>query len=299
MDRLGIIAALATAVSWAACAIFFTSATRRIGVLSTNCWRVLLGTLLLFAAHLIAFKRALPAADAHQWLILSISGIVGLVIGDTFLFQCYLDIGPRLGILIFSTNPVLTALIAWPALGEKLRPLAWLGMAITLAGTLWVVAEENSKGEKQGRHHVLRGVLFAALAAAGQAAGYVIAKPAMEGAHGVDPLGATLIRVGVAIAGFWLIALARGALPGVLRCARDGRSMLLLAGGAITGPALGIWLSLVALARIPAGIAATLTSTLPIVILPMVIFVYRERVSWRAAIGAVVAIAGIAILINA
>lgn len=298
MNQLGIIAALATAVSWAASAVFFASASRRIGALSTNNWRTLFGAVLLLFAHLAVFGHALPDADSRQWFLLVASGISGVVIGDSLLFQSYVDIGPRLGLLLFSFNPFLTALIAWPALGERLRWLAWVGMIVTLSGALWVVAEKNREGNGGRPHHYARGIAFALAAALGQSVGFIIAKPALTGAGGVDPLSATLIRVGSAVVGLWGIALVRGRLPRAVQGLRDRRAVLCLLGGAVAGPSVGIWLSLLALKLIPAGIAATLIATMPVAILPMVMIFSRERVSWRAAIGAAIAVAGVALLVN-
>lgn len=298
MNPVGIAAALATAFSWAACAMFFTSASRRIGSFSMNNWRVLFGAALLFAIHACLSGELFPSATARQWTLLLASGMVGVFVGDLFLFQSYLDIGPRQGLLIFNANPFFTAMIAWPVLGERLGALAWLGMAVTVGGTLWVLSEENPEGGGRPLHHG-RGIAFALLAALCQSIGFVIAKPAITGADGLDPLAASLIRVGAAVGGFWIASLVRGELPRVIGDFRNRAAMLYLLGGAITGPVVGIWLSLTALKLIPAGIAATLMATMPVVILPFVIFFYGERVSWRAAVGAAVAIAGVAILVNA
>ena len=62
------------------------------------------------------------------------------------------------------------------------------------------------------------------------------------------------------------------------------------------GPFLGVWLSLVAVSMIPTGIAATLNATTPILIIPVVIAYYREKVSYRALVGAVLAVGGMALL---
>lgn len=298
MNPVGLTAALATAVSWAFSALLFTSSSRRIGAFSTNNWRVLFGTAMLLCAHLAAFGRAVPDATIQQWGLLVGSGVIGVVIGDSFLLQAYVDIGPRLGLLLFNVSPFITALIAWPILDEKLKGFAWLGIAITLAGTLWVVAEKNPGGERRRPRHYARGIAFAALAALGQSVGFIIAKPALVGVGGVDPLSATLIRVSAAVVGLWGISLARGKLPRVLQDFRNRPAMLYLVGGAIAGPSVGIWLSLLALKLIPAGIAATLMATMPVAILPLVMLFYKERVSWRAAIGAAITVLGVALLVN-
>jgi drug/metabolite transporter (DMT)-like permease len=299
MSALGVIVGLSTAASWSACALFFTSASKRVGVMSMNHYRTLFGTILLLIAVFAVTGSPIPKASPTQTYLLIASGIIGVVIGDYFLFHSYVDIGPRLGLLIFNINPFLTAIVARTFLGEKLSGMAWIGIFVTVAGTLWVLWEENgSGGITRSRHHV-RGVVFAALAALRQAFGYTIAKPALTGVGSMDALPATLIRVGAAVVGFWALGLLTGRTRKVLSDFKNKHAMLQVFGGAVTGPFIGIWLSLLALKLLPTGIAATLICTMPVMILPFVIIFYKEKVSWRAAIGAAIAVAGVAILFNA
>ncbi len=299
MNPMGITAALATAVSWATCGLFFTSASRRVGTLSMNHYRTLFGALLLIAAHVATFGSVVPLMTPHQLGLLVASGLIGVVIGDIFLFQSYIDIGPRLGMLIMSVGPILTGIMASLLLGEYLGTYAWIGIVITIGGTIWVMMEEHQREPSRRLRHLGRGISFAIISALLQSLGYVIAKPAMMGADGVDPLSAALVRVGAGAVGFWGIGMARRHTRQALAHFKHTKAMLMTFGGAVTGPFIGIWLSLTALKLIPAGVASTLISTMPIVVLPMVILVYKEKVSWRAAIGAVIAVVGVAILCNA
>ena len=66
--------------------------------------------------------------------------------------------------------------------------------------------------------------------------------------------------------------------------------------GTILGPFLGITFSLIAVENTKVGIAATLMSTMPIIMLPMVKYIYKEKLSWRAITGAVIAVAGVALI---
>ena len=296
MFSLGIISALATAFCWAACAMFLTPVSRRVSVFTMNNWRVLLGAILLLGAHIATFGTAIPQATAIQWYVLIASGLMGVFIGDTFLFQSFHDIGPRLGLLILNATPFITAFLAWPILGEKLRLSAWIGMAVTVGGTMWVLAEEHRGDPEVRAPHHLRGVICAVLASASCAIGYVIAKPMMTGSEGVAPLSAALIRVVSAVVVFWFIALIRGRIPKIIGVIRMPKQMFQIVGGSISGPFVGIWLSMLAIKLIPTAIASTLFATMPVLILPMVMIVDKEKVSWRAAVGAAVAVAGVAIL---
>jgi drug/metabolite transporter (DMT)-like permease len=121
----------------------------------------------------------------------------------------------------------------------------------------------------------------------------------MIGSDGVDPLTATVIRAIFGGAAFWIISAVRGHLPIIIRKGKDIRSMALIAGGAVIGAVLGVWLSMVAIKLAPIGIASTLMALMPVTILPITAIVYKERVSWRAIVGAIIACLGVAVLFQA
>ncbi len=77
---------------------------------------------------------------------------------------------------------------------------------------------------------------------------------------------------------------------------QDRRAELAIFGGAVAGPFLGVWLSMVAVQNARVGIASTLMAMTPIMLLPLVRLIYREQVSVRAAAGTLLAVAGVAIM---
>jgi drug/metabolite transporter (DMT)-like permease len=171
-------------------------------------------------------------------------------------------------------------------------------MAVTLGGITWVVSE-RSKGaplEAFRAHHAPpRAIVLAVVAALAQSAGLAFAKRGM--ANYDDPFAATQIRVIAGIIGFIVLMTLIGHLGRTWRATRDTSSMGQLFIGSITGPLLGVSLLMLSLNRgVSVGVAQTLTSLVPVLILPVAIFQKRERVTWRAAMGAVIAVAGVAIL---
>jgi drug/metabolite transporter (DMT)-like permease len=235
---------------------------------------------------------------------LALSGLIGLSLGDLALFTAYVRVGPRLASLVMTTAPIFATLIGWLALGETLQGWAWLGMALTVGGVAWVVRERPANGEIANRHRG-SGLLLAFVAAACQAAGLLLSKAGIG--HGwlpvaqhLKPQTATLLRMffaGVFVLPtlLWL-ARTTNAAPAMAitpRTRRAGYVFTLL--GSIFGPFLGVWMSLEAADRAPLGVAQTLCSLPPVFILPFV-WMAGEHVSLRAVLGAVVAVAGIALL---
>ena len=298
--RLGEFAALATSVLFTFTAVCFEFSAKRIGSLALNILR-LAAALVIFAVFgLVMRGELLPlGAGSRIWIWLTLSGLVGFVFGDLFLFQSYIDIGARLSQVIYSSAPLITALIGFFALGERVAPLGVAGMLLVVAGIVVVVADGGqASAAARVRPAVpaarrLRGILFALLGALGQAGGFVLSK---IGAPEYDPFAATQIRVVAGLAGFLVVAAVwrRAAEP--FRAFKDAKAVGVLSIGAVFGPFLGVSLGLYAVQRANAGVVAALMSLPPIFILAPAILIQKERVKVREAAGAVMAVVGSALL---
>ena len=77
---------------------------------------------------------------------------------------------------------------------------------------------------------------------------------------------------------------------------QDKKSLGLVLLGAVIGPYLGITLSFIAIIYTHVGIASTLMSTMPIIMLPLSKIIYKEKLSMKAVFGAFIAVIGVAIL---
>lgn len=291
----GELAALGTAFCWTITAMAFETAGKRVGSLSVNWIRLVLASLFLALACLAVRGRLLPDdAASHSWFWLTLSGLVGFCMGDLCLFRALVLIGPRLSTLMMSLAPPFAAIIGWMVLRETLSLLDWTGMALTLLGVSWVVLERKSREEgAKGPRAVSSGVLLGLLGAAGQGGGLVLSKFGMAGYH---PLAATQIRVFAGIAGFGILFVFLRWWPRVFRALKNRRAMRFTALGAFFGPFLGVSLSLTSIQYIAAGVAQTIMSITPVLIIPFVWVIYKERVSLRATAGALLAVGGVAIL---
>jgi len=291
----GELAALLTAFVWSFGSLFFTSASRQIGAVNVNRIRLIFGAILLGAMLLLSRGWLMqPEVGTENIFYLALSGVIGLAIGDTFLFSAMVMIGTRLTMLIYALSPAIATIFAWFYLGEKLDLISLLGIAITLGGVLWVTAEPQRVGNGPVRKMSANGLIFAFLGGAGQAVGYVFAKKGLG--IEVDPLAGTFVRMIAAVAVIWGASLIGGSYLKTIRSLGDARGMLLSAGGAFCGPFLGVWMSLVAVKNTSAGVASAITSIVPVLVIPWVIIFYKEKVSLRAIFGALLAVIGIFIL---
>ncbi|MEM7157247.1 MAG: DMT family transporter [Myxococcota bacterium] len=307
-ESLGQLAGLGTAACWAMTSLFFADASTRVGSLVVNFVRLVLALAMLSLVTSITRGMPWPTdATGHAWLWLSVSGLFGFTLGDLCLLRALVVIGPRLGSLLMSFAPPFTALIGWAILGETLRLDQLLGMTLTVGGVGWALADrrrdDDGDGEKKDesaqapldRGAMVRGVLLGIGAGLGQAAGLVLSK---YGMGDYDAMAATQIRVVAGGLGFAAIFTATRWWPRVRSALSNRRAMRSTTIGAVFGPFLGVWLSLFAVQHTNAGVAASLMATSPIIIIPMVVLVRREKVGWGGILGTVLAVAGVVLLVR-
>lgn len=292
---LGELAALGTATCWTFTALAFESAGRRIGSMVVNFLRLPLALVPLTVYGAVVRGQALPTdADGHQWLWLSLSAIAGLNFGDLCLFRAFVLLGSRLSVLMMSLVPPMTALLSYVINGEALTRFDLFGMTLTVLGITWVTRERApTRPGGPAASPSVAGLWLAFGGAVGQSLGLVLAK---YGMRDFDPFAATQMRVFVGAVGYAVIFSVVRWWPHVGRALHNRRAMGLTGVGAFFGPFLGISFSLVAVQRTEAGVAATIMSLTPVLILPFSVWVRNEHVSPRAILGSVLAVGGVAIL---
>jgi drug/metabolite transporter (DMT)-like permease len=287
------LAALGTATCWAMTGLIAAEAIRVLGAFRFNLLRMGFVTVLLVLIVLATGRWSEPGlADA---LTLGLSGIVGILVGDTLNFAAVGRIGPRRAGAVFALNAPMAAVLGWLVLGESLATPAILGIGLTAAGVaVAILGRPRSDAHRLER---LNGALLIGLglglgAAFGQAAGSLIARPIMTG--GMDPYLASLFRVGASGLAMGLIAATPVAPIPPSPSTRLAIALALLT--AVIGLLVGMTLFLYALQGSKTGIVATLSATSPVIILPLLWLRTGQRPTAISAVGAVLAVAGLALI---
>ncbi len=287
------LAALGTATCWAATGLIASDAIRALGAFHFNLIRQVFVTLVLAVVVLASGTMALP-----EWrgvAVLAVSGVVGILLGDTLNFAAVGRLGPRRAGAVFALNAPMAAGLSWLVLGEQLGWQAGLGILVAVAGVALAILGRPASGAH--RLETIRGglgagILFGLGAALGQAAGALIARPWMAG--GLDPYVGSLIRVGAS--GLAMGALAT--LPQAPPRPREisGKVLVLTAATALIGLLLGMTLFLYALQGSQTGIIATLSATSPVIILPLLWLRTGQRPSAMSWAGGVLAVVGLGLI---
>ena len=307
MSHFGEIISLVVAVSWTITALYADKTSHRLGSMTANVIRLSLASLFLAGLLWLTVGCPYPVyADGKAWLWLALSAVVGYLFGDWCLFNCYLSIGARFGQLFMTLAPPIAAFAGWLILGETLSWRALLAMAVTLSG---IAISILSRGTD---HQVklslpLKGVLLGLGAGLGQGFGLVLSKVGMQyyvQAIPSDapalmdemlPFASTMIRALVGGAGFLLLMGWQKDLPKLKQaiCDRTGMGYALIM--TLTGPVVGVSLSLMAVQYADAGIASTLMALTPVLILIPCAFIYKQKIKARELVGVVVSMLGVAL----
>jgi len=303
----GEIIAFLTVLCWTVGAQFFEAAGKRVGSLTVNLVRLVLAAVFLCLTLLVTKGQLLPwDFPLSNWGWLALSGVIGFALGDMFLFKAFVEIGPRISMLVMSLSAPVTALIGRAFLGEVYGPLQWLGILVTLGGVAMVILERNGTGSNEAaipknrfvKKITPHGVVMAFLGMLGQAVGYILSKVGMmSGGEMLDPVAATTIRVLAGTSGVIVIFFILGWWPKIWSSRHDVKALAYTSAGAFLGPYLGVALSLAALHYTSAGVASTIMALTPVTLIPFAVFVHKEHVSSHALVGTVVAFAGIVLLI--
>ena len=302
MAYLGELISIGVAFSWTATALLSEFGSKRLGNLTLNVLRI--GLALVFSLVLFGVVTGSPlpagaSTEAIGWMLLS--GLVGYVIGDFCLFQCYIIIGSRYGQLFMTLAPLAAALMAWVTLGQQMTLMSVVAMVVTLFG-IGISVLGRSGNHKLSLKLPLNGILFAIGAAVCQGVGLVLSKIGMdhyETVAGVPewlvPFSANFYRCVAGIAGFSLLLYFRDGIAPLREALHDAKGLSVATATTIFGPFVGVGFSLMAVQYTAAGIASTLMAMTPIIILLPSYWLFHEKITWRAFLGAVISVVGVSL----
>jgi drug/metabolite transporter (DMT)-like permease len=301
MAYFGELISIGVAFSWTATALLSELGSKRLGNLTLNVLRMGLALLFSMVLFLVVMGSPLPPVGSMEvcgWMLLS--GVVGYVIGDFCLFQCYIIIGSRYGQLFMTLAPMAAALMAWITLGQQMTPSSLVAMLVTLLGISISVLG-------RGEHHKvslklpLNGVLFAIGAALCQGIGLVLSKIGMDHYDTstqpawLIPFSANFLRCIAGIIGFSLLLYFREGLKPLRDAIHDRKGMAVATATTIFGPFVGVGFSLMAVQYTSAGIASTLMALTPIIIILPSHWLFHQRITWQSVLGAVISVIGVSL----
>jgi drug/metabolite transporter (DMT)-like permease len=302
----GLLAAFITVLSWACGTLAFTNAARLLQAGLLNKFRLMLALLsLTIIASLADAKnpiKLITGPDFENWLWLGLSGVVGLSIGDYFIFVALRIMGARRGSLFSTISPAASLLTGYLMLGESINLIGIGGMAITSIGIFTILNHQSEKDEvkkdKQGSY--AKGILMGIAAAVSQGLGLVLAKRGMmqHETQTISSIDAAWIRMLFGFGSLFLIDIIRQKnVYFVLPLLHNKKALKYTLLGTLFGPVIGVSLSLYAASHVEVSLAQTILSLTPVMVLPLAAFIYRTKITMHIWWGVFIAIMGVVVLI--
>ena len=290
---IGEIAALSAALLWAISSVVYTGLGLRISPLKLNFYKGIIA--IAFIGITLAIQgTALLGISQSTIALLSLSGVIGIGLGDTAYFSALNSLGARRTLLLETASPPIGALLALIFIGERLNSLSWCGILLTITGIAWVISERNLANNMSVSR---QGVGWGLMAALAQAVGSVISRFALVRSN-ISPLESTLIRLlggTVVVVGLLFLSAIKNKTEA--KIALSIRSLGIITVVALASTYFGIWLQQTSLKFAPTGIAQTFLATSPLFVLPIVA-IQKEKITRRAIFGVAISLAGIALMFN-
>ncbi|NCB57383.1 MAG: DMT family transporter [Gammaproteobacteria bacterium] len=286
--------ALVSAFLWACASLLSVIPARHLGTFAFSRWRMACVSLMLGAMSLVS--GGFYTLSLTQMGMMAVSGLVGIFIGDTCLYACMNRIGPRRASLLFATHAAFSALFGIWLFQERLSLQGWTGAALVFAGVLVAVAFSGAKTQKLEYTH---GALWLSLslglmAALCQSLGTIIAKPVMVA--GADPIAASCVRMLVAFAAHGGLRLAQ--VPFSKPTSPINLRVLgIIALNGLLAMVMGMTIFLFALRHGNVTLVAIMSSTSPVMLLPILWIFTRQRPGAGSWLGAILVVFGTALVL--
>src|SRR4030042_5960186 len=158
----GEISAFISAVFWAFAVILFKKSGERLHPIALNLFKISLSLFLFIPTMLIFNVAFFPSISWNEYFIFILSGVVGMVIGDTLFFKSLNCIGAGLSAIVDCLYSPFIIIMSMIWLAESLTVLQIIGVALIVCAVLSTL---NIKKRIPVSHReLLRGIFWGILA---------------------------------------------------------------------------------------------------------------------------------------
>ena len=295
---LGELAALGTAISWTVSAVLYRRALADTKPLQANIVRLSCTSLLLVAFVVVIGKSTVfTSLPLYAVALSSLSGLIGLGLGDTLYMVSLKQIGVSRAVPISCTYPLFSLLFAL-LIQPKTVGLGVTIAAIAIVFGIWLLAkeEEPDKGlEQKGLR--IRGALFALGAAIVWAVSITMINAAVT-LPATSNLDSALVLNTIRVVSVAVFLLASTPLTDrkFTFTKVQRKSLILLVLGGLVALGLGWFLLAYSFLFISEAQAVPISSTTPLFAVVLGMIFLRERITIRNVAGTLAIVFGIFIL---
>lgn len=285
---MGIVVALTVALFWAISARFYGHSTKQWSVLLLNAGKNTIAvTVLAFILWMLPLQQT---ADTYTVLVLILSGVVGIGLGDTALFAALKRMGEQNTLLIAETlAPVVVVSLGFLLLAESLTWIQFAGILLVLFAT------DLAIGWRKQNQLDWWAVGFAVVAALCQATGALISRFFLTTTDlGVleSAVWRLLGGLGFALLGLVWMRARKQPIRYQTLTVRQWTKLLM---AILLGTVIGVFMLQWSLALLPAGLAQTLLATSPLFAI-VIAYLNKENVTRKQVVAVAIGLAGVALI---
>lgn len=287
MNTLGIIAALASAASWGFGTVVFDKLGKQIPYAGITFLKGAFSIVLMLA--LTFTTGGLSDISLRDAVILAISGIIGISIGDTLFFKSLQDLGAKIQVLYFLLGQIITMLLSYLLLDDVLGIGEYIGAAVLLCGIVTV-----TWGRQQDRPNKMRGIICGFLSILCFSISTLMIKYTSPE---INIVSSTLCRMFFGTLIMTLVGTTMGKMRSWIQPLKNRNTFAWFLTNVVVITIGGFVLSMYAIKNISVSLASVLSVTEPVFVLILAYIINREKATGREIAGAVVSVFGLLIII--
>ena len=291
--------ALAAAACWAIASLFSAHAARHLGAFAFSRWRMFCVSLMLWAAALLTGGWSSLTSESIS--IMAGSGLIGIFIGDTALFAAMNRLGPRRASVLFATHALFSAVLAYVIFGELIQGWTLVGCLLLIGGVMLAIFMGKRAGDthswEQDNGKLWLGIGLGLVAALCQSVATLMMKPVMmDTLAPVDAISASAVRMTVAFFAHLFLLWSGWKVAKPLQPI-NGAIFGMVASNALLAMGIGMTLILTALRYGEVGMVAMLSSVSPVLVLPLLWLLTKNRPAYGAWLGAAITVLGTVLIV--
>jgi drug/metabolite transporter (DMT)-like permease len=291
---IGQILAIIAALTYAENSIIYSYLGKKVSVKATVHVRLWIAVPIIIIIALVSEGNFFAQATLNNWMVLLLSGLLGYFFCDSLLFWAFSNIGPRETMVIMTLNPIFSSILSYLFFKEVLTILQMVAILITISGIIILILNQNKEKDVNKKKNLIKGTVFAFLAAILQATSSILAKGALSN---VSPISANSIRMIGGLIGATIFAIFfRKEFKNDFISFKNKQDLSLLLIATITGPIIGMSLLLTAFNYSPVGLVTAIVQISPIFILLYELIFMKKHVKALEILGTIISVVGVAMM---
>lgn len=287
----GEIYSVSCAVIWALAVVLFKLSGQKVSPIALNFFKNTIAVILFVLTIALLGEDFFPDVGTVNYILLALSGAIGLAIADTLYFRSLNVLGAGLLSIVSCLYSPSVIVFSVVLLGERLSAGDIVGAALILSSVVLSSGHKPPPGVT--RRQLFWGIVIGAIAAIAMGLGVAIAKPALNESPVIWATAVRLFTATLMLA--FITSLSTGGRT-TWTCFRPSKDWKITLPASVIGAYLAMILWIAGIKYTMASVAAILNQTSVIFVLPFASLILSERITKRKMIAVAIALTGVVLV---